>query len=105
MSTWIVRAQYPTGDVVEEFADQEEAIAARERHLEQGFPVSVATLGPAPGAVVQTRCSFCGKERNEALRLIVGPPDAGVAICDECVRLCYGLIESKAHERDLEGSP
>lgn len=96
MSTWVVRAQYPTGDVVEEFADQEEAIAARERHLEHGFPVSVATLLPAPGASVLTRCSFCGKERAGVGRLIVGPPDAGVAICDECVTLCYEMIASKS---------
>lgn len=95
MNTWVVRAQYPTGDVVEEFADQEEAIATRERHLQHGFPVSVATLCPTPGASVPTRCSFCGKERDRVGRLIAGPPDAGVAICDECVTLCYELITPK----------
>ncbi|MBO0870103.1 MAG: ClpX C4-type zinc finger protein [Micromonosporaceae bacterium] len=35
-------------------------------------------------------CSFCGKGTAEVRRLIKGP---GVAICDGCVRACYGIIE------------
>ncbi len=34
-------------------------------------------------------CSFCGKRQHEVTRLIAGPK---VSICDECVRLCNGLL-------------
>jgi len=36
------------------------------------------------------RCSFCGKPQDEANRLIAGN---GSYICDECVRLCMGIID------------
>lgn len=36
------------------------------------------------------RCSFCGKPQNEVNRLIAGN---GSYICDECVRLCMGIID------------
>jgi ATP-dependent Clp protease ATP-binding subunit ClpX len=35
-------------------------------------------------------CSFCGKSQNQVRKLIAG---AGVFICDECVSLCYEMIE------------
>lgn len=35
------------------------------------------------------RCSFCGKTRDQARRLIAGP---GVYICDECVLLCQEIV-------------
>lgn len=35
------------------------------------------------------RCSFCGKTQHEVKKLIVGPT---VYICDECVKLCAGII-------------
>jgi ATP-dependent Clp protease ATP-binding subunit ClpX len=35
-------------------------------------------------------CSFCGKNRREVKRLIVGPENC---ICDECVSLGKKLIE------------
>ena len=35
------------------------------------------------------RCSFCGKPQSQANRLIAGN---GAYICDECVRLCMGII-------------
>lgn len=34
-------------------------------------------------------CSFCGKTRREAERIIAGP---GVYICDECIELCHSMI-------------
>ena len=34
-------------------------------------------------------CSFCGKTRHEAERIIAGP---GVYICDECIELCHSMI-------------
>jgi ATP-dependent Clp protease ATP-binding subunit ClpX len=36
------------------------------------------------------RCSFCGKPQSQVNRLIAGN---GSYICDECVRLCMGIIE------------
>ena len=39
------------------------------------------------------RCSFCGKAQTEVKILVSGP---GVFICDECVRLCQGIIDQKA---------
>jgi hypothetical protein len=91
MSKWVVRGQYATGDVVEEFGSEAEARAAQQRHREAGVPV--ATLGPPPaGPVVPDRGSFCGKQRPQVSRLIAGPAGAGVAICDQCVALCNAII-------------
>src|SRR5262249_55147003 len=42
-------------------------------------------------------CSFCGKPKEEARRLIAGPD--GVYICNACVALCQEII---AHD---EGTP
>ena len=36
-------------------------------------------------------CSFCGKSQKVVKRLIAGP---SVYICDECVALCNGILES-----------
>ena len=36
------------------------------------------------------RCSFCGKPQDAVNRLIAGN---GAFICDECVRLCMGIVE------------
>jgi ATP-dependent Clp protease ATP-binding subunit ClpX len=36
-------------------------------------------------------CSFCGKSQKAVQRLIAGP---SVYICDECVALCNGILES-----------
>ena len=36
------------------------------------------------------RCSFCGKPETLVHKLIEGP---GVFICDECINLCYDLID------------
>ncbi len=38
------------------------------------------------------RCSFCGKPQDEAKKFIAGP---GVYICDECVQLCYSILEEE----------
>lgn len=40
-------------------------------------------------------CSFCGKTQDEVERMIIGP---GVNICNECIELCYSLL-------DEEGKP
>ena len=38
----------------------------------------------------ELRCSFCGKKESEEQRLVSGN---GVFICDECIRLCNGIID------------
>jgi len=38
------------------------------------------------------RCSFWGKTKSEAGRLIAGP---GVYICNECVGLCSEILEEE----------
>lgn len=45
-------------------------------------------------------CSFCGKTRQEVHKLIAGI-DILVAICDECVYLCYSALERE--KEDLKG--
>ena len=42
------------------------------------------------------RCSFCGKAEAEVAKLIAG--QAGF-ICDECVRVCTGLIAGEGADR------
>ena len=42
-------------------------------------------------------CSFCGKAQKVVKRLIAGP---GVYICDECVALCNGILESNPPKDD-----
>ncbi len=37
-------------------------------------------------------CDFCGKERNEVNKLIVG---GATSICNECVDLCYTILDDK----------
>jgi len=37
-------------------------------------------------------CSFCRKGKNQVLKLIEGPN--GVYICNECVVICYEIIEA-----------
>ncbi len=39
------------------------------------------------------RCSFCGKTQDEVDRLIAGD---GVFICNECVEVCYNIINDEA---------
>ena len=37
------------------------------------------------------RCSFCNKSQKEVRKLIAGP---NVYICDECVRICFPIVNS-----------
>jgi hypothetical protein len=89
---WVVRADYPSGPVVEECATEAEAYAAQQRHLANN--VSVAVL-PPPGLAAPTRCSFCGKDRDAVRHLIAGPTGRGVAICDQCVALCNEILAGR----------
>jgi len=40
----------------------------------------------------QLRCSFCGKTEEQVKKLIEGP---GVYICNECVDLCFEIVEDE----------
>lgn len=40
-------------------------------------------------------CNFCGKNRDEVEKLIAGP---SVYICDECIRLSYGIVSEDIDE-------
>ena len=41
------------------------------------------------------RCSFCGLPQDNVKKIIAGP---GVYICDECISLCNGILESELSE-------
>ena len=41
------------------------------------------------------RCSFCGLPQDNVKKIIAGP---GVYICDECINLCNGILESELLE-------
>ncbi len=43
------------------------------------------------------RCSFCGKPQSMAERMIAGN---GSYICDECVRLCMGIVDEHFTDED-----
>ena len=44
-------------------------------------------------------CSFCGKNSEEVKKLIAGPE---VYICDECVKLCHGILVGIQTKQDGE---
>ncbi len=46
----------------------------------------------------QLRCSFCGKTQDEVNRLISGP---GVYICDECIEVCFELLDGEYAQYDV----
>src|SRR5262252_5659884 len=45
------------------------------------------------GKAADAACSFCGKPRDDSLRLIAGP---GVYICAECIGLCNEILAENA---------
>jgi len=45
------------------------------------------------------RCSFCGKPEDHVKRLVEGP---GVYICNECLSLCFDLLEEEYDEINAE---
>ncbi len=50
------------------------------------------------------RCSFCGKTRDQASKLVAGP--LGVYICDDCVRACQQIIDDEfADDPDRASEP
>ena len=51
----------------------------------------------------KVRCSFCGKTQDQVHKLIAGP--GGSYICDECVEICYEIIEEEDDREDAPGNP
>jgi ATP-dependent Clp protease ATP-binding subunit ClpX len=48
---------------------------------------------PRKAAPEVQRCSFCKRKEQDVVRLIAGQP--GVAICDECIDLCYAMLQGE----------
>ena len=46
------------------------------------------------------RCSFCGKPQSLVNRLIAGN---GCYICDDCVRMCMGIVDDLPPQPQIEG--
>ncbi len=44
-------------------------------------------------------CAFCGKNQDQVEKMLVGP---NVYICNECVMLCYSLLDENLDEIDFE---
>jgi hypothetical protein len=58
---------------------------------QQAYAWAVFKERPRPPKWIDgsSKCSFCGKPKNEVSKLIAGP---GVYICNECVGLCNEII-------------
>ncbi len=50
----------------------------------------------------EIRCSFCGKLKKDAKKLVAGPP--GIYICDECIGICSDIIEDDFEEAEYASS-
>lgn len=45
-------------------------------------------------------CSFCNKTQDEVIKLVSGPN--GIFICDECIELCYQIIDEEVLKDKIE---
>jgi ATP-dependent Clp protease ATP-binding subunit ClpX len=45
-------------------------------------------------------CTFCGRDRSEAGRMVAGPP--GIYICEECVDLCTSILDQDKVRREAQ---
>ncbi|MBP3754392.1 MAG: ATP-dependent Clp protease ATP-binding subunit ClpX [Lachnospiraceae bacterium] len=50
----------------------------------------------------EIRCSFCGKLKKDAKKLVAGPP--GIYICDECIGICSDIIEDDFEDSEYTSS-
>ncbi len=51
----------------------------------------------------QLFCSFCGKPKELANKLVAGPN--GIYICDECVEICLDIIKESKSEEEKSNEP
>lgn len=56
-----------------------------------------------PHRQIPTVCSFCEKPQDQVARLIGGP--RGIAICNECVRLCTEILDETSSPIQAPPSP
>lgn len=54
---------------------------------------------PNNNQIKNIKCSFCGKPQEQVQRIIAGP---GVYICDECIKVCTGIIEEDLYNDDQD---
>lgn len=48
------------------------------------------------------RCSFCGRSQDQVRKMIAGPSDSGVFICDECIDICADIVEEEFYKEQQE---
>ena len=46
------------------------------------------------------KCSFCGKDQDQVKKLVAG---SGVYICNECIGLCWEIVEEELAQNTSEG--
>ena len=51
---------------------------------------AIAKTPRPPGS--ELRCSFCGRSKRSATKIVAGP---GVFICDQCIRLCNEVLDEE----------
>jgi ATP-dependent Clp protease ATP-binding subunit ClpX len=44
------------------------------------------------GGITELKCSFCGKSQRDVKKLVAG---RSAYICDECIRLCFDIVEEE----------
>lgn len=54
----------------------------------------------AKSGTTSYRCSFCGKPDSQVTRLIAG--NNGVAICDDCVKICNEILENEIKDKNSD---
>jgi len=47
----------------------------------------------------ELRCSFCGKNRTDVVKLVAGPDN--VYICNECVALCHDIVSDDGKDAEI----
>ena len=52
--------------------------------------------GPRQVEVLDLSCSFCGKSKQNGVRVVSGP---AVYICNECVAFCQEILDEEERER------
>jgi len=75
----------------ERLADLEVEMALTK--VESEVSVQVENAYAPAAAIVERKeicCSFCGKKREEVVKIIPGP---NVCICNECVEICSAIMD------------